>query len=147
MRGTTNMNGVQEQGMPLPIDEYIVAIIDKTDAESFKGDPMVKITLQVIEGPCAGNKVWDNILIPAPESESAKILGRTKHFLHCIGEPYEGETVDWDSDSWVGKQCKIKVGHELPNNYHNYTKATVDAYLLIEDVVEDQGVSEQEMPL
>ncbi len=132
MKGTTNMTKVREAGKPLPMNEYCFQITDKTDKTSRGGDPMIAITLTVVKGDEINAPVYDNILIPAPNSPAAKILGRTKHFLHCIGEPYEGEEVIWDSDAWVGKTLKAMVGHEDPNEFHKNVKAVIQEYMLDE---------------
>lgn len=138
------MSGVQEQGefVLLPIGEYYTEIINKKDMESANGDPLVVVKLLVCRGEYKGIAwVWDNILIPPLSSPSAKILGRTKHFLHCIGEPYEGEEVAWNSDNWLGKEVKIKIDHEQPNKYHKFIKPIVVQYIL------DEDTSQEESPL
>lgn len=132
MKGTTNMTKVREAGKPIPMNEYCFQITDKTDKYSKNGDPMVNIVLTVVKGEEVGAVVYDNILIPALDSPAAKILGRTKHFLHCIGEPYEGEEVVWDSDVWLGKTLKAMIGHEDPNEFHKNTRAVVQEYTLDE---------------
>jgi hypothetical protein len=138
MKGTTNMSGVQEQGkfsLP-PEGEYEVEIIEIRDGKSSNGDPMVSIKLIITEGEYRDKAwVWDNILIPSPDSAAAKILGRTKHFLHCIGEEYEGDNLEWDSDRWY-KPCRIRIAHEKPNEFHKFPKATVAEYILDEDAAE-----------
>lgn len=140
MKGTTNMSGVQEQGSYVlpPEDIYNAEIAEVRDKESANGDPMVSIKLVITSGEYQDSWVWDNILIPHLESRAAKILGRTKHFLHCIGEPYEGEEIEWDSDRWLWKKCKIRIVHEAPNEYHKRIKATVAEYI-IDEKQEEEG--------
>lgn len=134
MKGRIDMSSTKEQGeYSLPaVGIHTVELIDKIDKESSNGDPMVSIKLEITEGTDEGCLVWDNILIPSPDSSASKILGRTKHFLHCIGEPYEGE-IEWDSNNWIGKVFKIKVGHELPNQYHKNTRAIVSGYVISDE--------------
>jgi hypothetical protein len=139
MKGTVKMTGVQEQGnfeLP-PEGVYTIEVIDKKDGYSKGGDSMVTIKLGISIGDYKGMWVWDNIIIADdPESPGYKILGRSKHFLHCIGQPYEGDNVDWDSDEWLGRLCKIKLGHELPNEYHKYPKGIVVEYMPLDETAE-----------
>ena len=144
MKGTVNMSQVQEStggSCPLPDKGvYEVEIVLVKDKESKGGDPMISIKLNITSGVFQDSWVWDNILIPHLDSEAVKILGRTKHFLHCIGESYEGEELEWDSERWLWKKCKIRIDHELPNEYHKYTKAIVAEYLLEEELApEEEG--------
>lgn len=136
------MKDVKEQGkfVTLPEGEYLMEITEKTDKESSNGDPMVLIKLSVYAGEFQDEAwVYDNILIPPLSSPSAKILGRTKHFLHCIGEPYEGEEVEWDSDNWVNRQVKVRIIHEQPNEYHKFVKPVIAEYILDEEIEQEEG--------
>lgn len=138
MKGTTNMSQVKEQtGGTCPLPDkgiYNVEIVLVKDGISQNGDPMIAIKLNITSGVFQDSWVWDNILIPHLDSPAAKILSRTKRFLHCIGEPYDGEELGWDSDRWLYKQCKIRIDHEPANQYHKYTKGIVAEYIL-----EDEG--------
>lgn len=137
-KGTVNYEGIdeQEERQPgtslLPKGKYLFQITEKIDKTSAKGDPMVNITLQCQEDGFERNKVWDNIVIPNPNSPSIGIAGRTKHFLHCIGEPYQGQ-FNWDSDNWAWKKVyanvvikKLDSGKEINN---------VVGYVLDEDLI------------
>jgi len=135
MKGTVNMKDVKEGGsFTLPPEGiYEVEIIEIQDKESQNGDPMVSIKLMITEGEYKDKAwVWDNILIPSSNSPAAKILGRTKHFLHCINEPYEGEEVEYDSGAWNWKTCKIRITIEPPNSFHKNPRAIVAEYVLDE---------------
>lgn len=146
MKGTTDFSNVREQGAIAPQDIYMVDIAEKRDKTSKNGDPMISIKLVIAEGPYIGDWVWDNILIPKPDSPSAAILGRTKHFLHCIGEPYEEDIVQWDSDRWVGKTCKIRLDHEPPNEYHKRVKPVVSEYILEDEDIDPTQSNNEETP-
>lgn len=135
MRGTVNMKNIQEGGSYVlpPEGSYNAEIAEVKDKTSSNGDPMVSIKLVITSGEYQDSWVWDNILIPHLDSQAAKILGRTKHFLHCIGEPYDGEEVKWDSDRWLWKKCRIHIIHEAPNEYHKKPKGVVAEYILDEE--------------
>ena len=142
MRGQVNMNGVQEQSggfesCPLPDEgEYYVEIVAVKEKFSKAGDAMPSIKLKITSGLFQDSWLWDNILIPDSNGPAAKILGRTKHFLHCIGELYESENVEWDTENWIEKTCKIRLQHEPPNEYHKNARAVVAEYIL-EETIED----------
>ena len=138
MKGNVAMTNVNESGTYRLAPEGIheAGISEITDKESTNGDPMVSVKLVITSSEGLDCVVWDNILIPEPDSPSAKILGRTKHFLHCIGESYEGD-IEWNSDNWVLKRCKIRISHEPPNEYHSYTKAVVEEYVLNGDMKQE----------
>jgi hypothetical protein len=141
MKGTVNMSGVKEGGSYVLAPEgiYEVEIVEVNDKESTNGDPMVSIKLVITSGEYQDSWVWDNILIPSLGSQAAKILGRTKHFLHCIGEPYEDEETEWDSSRWLWKKCKIRIIHEASNEFHKRPKGVVAEYIL--DEIESQEES------
>ncbi|HCJ67016.1 MAG TPA: hypothetical protein DHV62_06755 [Elusimicrobia bacterium] len=136
------MSQVKEQtsgSCPLPDKGlYDVEIVIANDKYSSSGDPMISIKLNIVSGVFQDSWVWDNILIPPLSSPAAAILGRTKKFLHCIGEPYEGEEVEWDSERWLYKKCKIRIDHEPANQYHKYTKAIVAEYILGEEEPQEE---------
>jgi hypothetical protein len=141
MKGTTNMKDIKESGsfVLAPEGTYEVEIAEIRDGESANGDPMITIKLVITSGEYQDSWVWDNILIPHLDSPAVKILGRTKHFLHCINEPYEGEEVEYDSDRWLWKKCKIRIAHEAPNEYHKRPKAVVAEYIVdIEEGIEEE---------
>jgi hypothetical protein len=141
VRGTVNMAQVQESmggSCPLPDKGiYNIEIVLVKDKTSTNGDPMISIKLNITSGVFQDSWVWDNILIPHLDSAAAKILGRTKHFLHCIGEPYDGEEIEWDSEKWLYKKCKIRIDHEQPNSYHKYIRPIVAEYILDEEEKEE----------
>jgi len=112
MRIERNYDGVPEQEdiALMPNGDYMFEITEVSDGYSNSGDPMPNICLRCIEdGECEGKKVWDNILIPEPDSAAHKIIGRTKRFLHAIREPYQGD-FDVDTENWLNKTVEVKIG-------------------------------------
>lgn len=158
MKGRTDTTGVDENTGFILCEkgEHNLQIVRIKDKTTENGDPMVSIGMTVINGPSEGAWVWDNIVIPLPGSKASAILGRTKHFLHCIGEPYEGQ-IEYDSDRWMTKKLVAKIDHEAPNKYHKDIKAFVSAYTLEEENIpsvqlgggtfaEDHPAKEEEVP-
>lgn len=135
MRGNINTTGVSESsGFQIcPKGEHVFEIIEVGEAQTKNFDPMAKLVLVVKEGEHANKKVWDNIIIPHENSPAIKILGRTKHFLHCIGEPYEG-ALDYDTARWLYKTVKANVDHEIQKVGKNAgkPKAFISNYILDE---------------
>jgi len=145
MKGQVKMTGVKEQGTfsELPAGEYIAEITDIKDGFTQSGDAMPAIKLQIVTPGLTDCWLWDNIIISDnPDSSGYKILGRSKHFLHCIGQPYEGDIVAFDTDEWMYKQVRIKTGVELPNKYHKYNKPTVEQYILDEALLKGESVDQ-----
>ena len=129
MEINVDMTDVTEGGVfvTIPEGQYTVQIKEATDGHSKAGDPMINVMMEVVVGEFAGAKLWDNILFPPADSTRAKILGRSMHFLHCIGEPYEGK-FKVQTENWPYQKCSIMVKHEQPNEYHSYVKVCVAGY-------------------
>ena len=112
--------------------EHFARIDEMQEAITQNGDDMVKIKLTIVSGVSQDCWLWDNLVISDnPDSPGYKVLGRTKHFLHCIGEPYEGQ-IEVDTDRWINKEVKIKVEHREFINKKNRKQinAKVQNYLL-----------------
>ena len=122
----------------IPQDIYEVMITEKNDKVTKHGDPMVNVFMEISKGEYKGKLLFDNIVIPKPGSPSFKIMGRTMHFLHVIGQPYEGK-FKTDSDKWLWAKLKVKVKHKIQQEgkRKGETVATVDAHDFIEPPAED----------
>lgn len=131
MRVQRNYDDYEENtgGGIMPDGKYMFEIAEKEDSNSKAGDVMINITLRCVEEAYSGNFVWDRILLPLPNSPAHKVIGRSKRFLHCIGEPYQGN-FDVDTDRWVGKLVEAEIGHEV---YDSKSKNIVKRYILQED--------------
>jgi len=131
MKIERNYDSIPEQeDMPLmPDGNYMFEISEVSDGYSNNGDPMPNICLRCIEdGEYEGRKVWDNIVIPEPDSAAHKIIGRTKRFLHAIGEPYQGD-FQTDTENWQNKTVEVRVGTD---EYKGRKKNIVSRYLISE---------------
>lgn len=145
MRGRTNTSGIEENSgyKLLPEGDYHFEIDEIAEKTTSNQDPMAMITLKVIEGIFKNCNVWDNIVIPAPNSPAIKIMGRTKFFWHCIGEPYEGD-VSWDTSRWLHKRVWATVKHEVQKEgkYAGKSKAVIANYILNEPAFAEQTNSD-----
>lgn len=140
MRITTDTSGIDESGDGfelLPDGIYLFQIEGVEDKQTKAGDPMAKLTLRILKGEYAERLVWDNIVIPKEGSPAFKIMGRTKHFLHCIGEPHEG-AITIDTDRWRGKAVSAQVGR---TTYNDKESNVITAYIL-----EEKGGADDNIP-
>lgn len=134
MKGSIDMTDIKEGGtfkIPTP-GIYDCEIVEKIDTDkegnpkkTKNGDDIVLIKLLITDGEFSGCWMFDCICF-APG-----ILGRTKHFLHCIGCKYEGQ-LDWDSEDWLYKHVRVNTDIEAANQYHKNDKAVVKNYILLE---------------
>ena len=135
MKYVRNMKDVQEGSantiVSVGTHEFIITLVKNKVTKN--GDPMASIKLECNFGDTdQGNSCWDNIVIPKEDSPAIKIMGRTKHFLHCIGEPYDTDNLDIDDARWINKIVTAEVIHEGPNEHHKGTVAVISKYILVE---------------
>lgn len=93
-------NGVSESGKgfdPIPEGDYSFVITKVEERRTKNKDPMVHVTCKVLEGTYAGRIVWHNVNFLPKENKGA---GMSKHFLHVIGQPFEG-MVDVEPKDWI----------------------------------------------
>lgn len=109
------------------ITDYKETNKDGGDLVTKNGDPMVNVTLEVVEPEqYAGKKVWHNVCFFQPNSPSIKGIGMTRHFLHCIGKTWEGD-LSADPSSWVPRRLKATVIHN--GDYVNLDEIILDESL------------------
>jgi hypothetical protein len=120
---------------------YDFEIIEKVDKLTKNNDPMVSIKLLCQTDPYQNRTVFDNIIIPREGSPAAKIMGRTKRFLHCLGEPYEGNNIEWNSDNWGYRTVKAQISSEPSIKDPNKTFNCVKGYVLSESSSESSSSS------
>ena len=142
MQKNIDTSSVQEGGTFELVEEGIhyARIAEVVENTSENGDDMPTVKLVMISGVSQDLWVWDNIVISDnQDSPGYKILGRSKHFLHCIGEPYEGQ-INVNTDNWLNKEVKIEVFHDTFTNKkgRKTTRAKVKNYLIDEDETEKE---------
>ena len=89
----------------LPADEYVVEISSVREAQTKSNLPLIKIRYRVVRGAYENRNVFDQIVIFPGDQSGA---GITKHFLHVIGEQYEGKCII-DPLKWIKKRLTISV--------------------------------------
>jgi len=124
----------------LPAGKYMFEIMQTEDKISSNNDEMVKVTFNCIDDSYYGAPIWDNILFPRPGSKAEKIIGRTKRFLHCLGEPYQGD-FEVDTDNWQNKtiEIQVSVGEYEDKNGNKKPKNNIVKYILNEEILNNQN--------
>jgi hypothetical protein len=71
---------------PLPEGDYACEIIESELRETKTGGQMLRLTLEVKQGPHAGRRIWDNLNIVNRNADAEKIAHRTlKSICDAVG--------------------------------------------------------------
>lgn len=102
-----NATGMKESGgfTPALPGEYTMRIVNTTEKTTKQGWDMVNCECEIADGEYAGKKVWHNVVF-IPKGNKGE--GMALHFLHAIGQPYEGE-FDTEPLEWIEKTFKAKL--------------------------------------
>ena len=125
--------GVKESGFspPLPEGKYLMRIVEtKEGKKTQKGDPKIEVGMIVVNGQFAGRKLWPDHQVCFLDKDSAG-AGFSKHWLHAIGQPYEGR-VQVNPAAWRGKEvwCEVVIEtYETKNNQEGHSNKIKDVYL------------------
>jgi hypothetical protein len=58
---------------PVPAGVYLAQIIESDVVATKTGGQMLKITHEILDGPCKGRRVWSNINVQNPSAEAERI--------------------------------------------------------------------------
>lgn len=76
--------GVQRD--PIPAGVYVAHITESDVVATKTGGQMLKLTHEVIEGPCKGRKVWSNINLRNANAEAERIgQAQLSALCHAVG--------------------------------------------------------------
>lgn len=110
-KGTINLNDVAENAgrEPLAPGDYEIQISDATFGSSSKGNPMITLTLEVVENEddeVNGRKLYYHITL-----NNALGLGRLKKaaVLLCPDADLSNFNPEEDCEEFVGRRCRAKV--------------------------------------
>ena len=120
-----NYKGVDESGFELlPTGNYSVEIAKVQEGKTKDGKKdLIKIRYRVIlPADHKGRLIFDQITLLQGDEPGA---GITKHFLHVIDEPYDGD-FEIIPENWIGK--KLNVGVVVDEQYNNNKIKTHDAF-------------------
>lgn len=119
-----NTENIEDGGgfEPLPKGKYVAVITETVQAESKAGDPMLKVTLEVIEGQYTGRKIFDQFMLQHP-NEKAQLIGlqRLKSIRLAVGKPNSVEEADlWDTPLEIGLKVEESDGYAPRNSVTFY---------------------------
>lgn len=128
MSFTVDFDGVEMgSGGGVPAGRYNLRIVSATEKVSKKGDPMVVVDYEVMDGPYAGRLVKFHYIVFF-QDKTAKGAGMSKTFLKTIGLRYEGK-INVDPSQWVGRCLIGKVVMEEGQDGNKYPRVKfVDEY-------------------
>lgn len=116
---------------PVPEGTYKAKVVNVEEVTTKKGDPMWKVRLEIVEGPQAGQLLFDNIVW----SEAA--LSRAKMIYSRLGLETSGL---WDASpaDIFGKQAFVTVGIQEymdgDGNTKERNQIPYDGYQMIPDM-------------
>lgn len=128
MSFTVDFDGVEMgSGGGVPAGRYNLRIVSANEKYSKKGDPMVVVDYEVMDGPYAGRLVKFHYIVFFND-KTAKGAGMSKTFLKTIGLPFEGQ-VTVDASKWIGRCLVGKVVLEPGQDGTDYPRVKfVDKY-------------------
>lgn len=102
----------------LPKGEYYAEIYTAKDQRSNAGNDMVQVSYKIlIPEEYKNARVFEYLTF------TEKSMGRVKHFLHMINEPFKGN-IQIDSGNWIGKCIKLVVSVENHETYGEQNRVT-----------------------
>lgn len=128
MSFTVDFDGVEMgSGGGVPAGRYNLRIVTATEKVSKKGDPMVVVDYEVMDGPHAGRLVKFHYIVFFTD-KIAKGAGMSKTFLKTIGLPFEGQ-ITVDPNQWIGRCLVGKVVMEAGQDGNEYPRVKfIDKY-------------------
>lgn len=121
MTFSVDFDGVEmRSGGGVPAGRYNLRIVAANETVSKKGDPMVVVDYEVMDGPHAGRLVkFHNIVFF--QDKTSKGAWMSKMYLKTIGLPFEG-SVTVDPAKWVGRCLIGKVVIEPGQDGKDYPR-------------------------
>lgn len=106
--------GVTQEKVPTGFYTFQITDYKEKDKEgnwleTKNGDPKLYLICEVVGSKeDDGKGILHTLVFYKPDSPSIKGIGMTRHFLKCIGEPWEGD-LEPNPDNWVGKRFCAEV--------------------------------------
>ncbi|WP_374387161.1 DUF669 domain-containing protein [Brevundimonas sp.] len=101
-----NPDDVQDDREIIPAGNYTAQIIESSLAATKSGGDMLKLTWEIIDGPLAKRRVWENLNIRNQNQQAQEIAERSlKRICGAVG--YVGTLTD--SEHLHFKPCEITV--------------------------------------
>lgn len=109
----------------IPDDTYTLQIVRVKEGESKKGDYQVTVDLKVVGSDYDGFDIKFHRVTFLKASEHPKAAGMSLHWLHVIGQPYEGK-FQIDPENWEGKKLKAYLEQSEYNGFKSMKIKWVD---------------------
>ena len=138
-----NTDDVSEAGTyePLPEKQYQFKIKEASEVVSKAGNPLFKAVFEVVNDPnYSGRLVFEQFSWFPKGHKSRNVNGICKHFLHVIGEAYEGD-IEILPQRWMNKRFVGVIEHQADKQTGKiYSK--IGEYVLPEDVTPQENNNE-----
>lgn len=138
--------GARMENKILEAGIYLARIVSAEEGITAKENEKVDVKYEVVDDAT----VFESIVF------ADKIMGRTKHFLHVIDEPYQGTEVEPQPENWIGKELRLRLNTEKYINRFGIQKSknVVEEHLFVteeeqkkyEDEKSKQKTDDEEVP-
>ena len=132
---TVDLTGVETGVKAIPEGRYTVKVAEAELAESQSGNPMLKITFEVVEGKKKGAKLFENC------SLQPQALFKLKALLLALDYEIPEGAFDLDVDELIDMECDVEVAHET---YEGKKRSRIVEYITGEDGEDDEDDDEDE---
>lgn len=139
-----NYDGTKESGdfIPAPKADYFLRIVEVKEGLTKNNDKNATVKLVITEGKYTNTIVWHNVSFIQPGNPGA---GISKHWLHSIGQPYEGD-VDVEPQNWVGIVIfvALDIADYINKNEETKQKNVIKKIISVQDGTNQTGQEEEE---
>lgn len=102
---------------PVPAGTYGVEIVESDVVETKSGSGrMVKLTFKIMEGPCEGRQIWDNINF-RNDNETAQRIGQQALAELCAACGHRGPLEDTEVLHGVPLKIRVKIEPDKSGQY------------------------------
>lgn len=131
--GTFDANNVEPSAPRelLPPGDYVVQIVESEMADTKGGNgQMLKLTMDIIDGPYQGRKLWDNLNLVNPSTQAVEIAQRTLSAIcHATGQLTVSDSEQLHFKPMIATVKTKPPGHREKDGYvHENGKNEVGGY-------------------
>lgn len=130
MSFSIDMDGIETgSGGSIPEGWYNLRIVSAVEKVSKKGDPMVVVDYEIMDGLHAGRLIKFYYVVFFKD-KTANGAGMSKHFLKTIGLPHEGK-ITVDPSQWIGRCVVGNLALSKGQNGKDYPRIkSIDKYVV-----------------
>ncbi len=97
----------------VPEGWYGVELIDFVGTDEPNGERKMTIRYKITEIAEGADDVTGQTLFETRYFKRPSSKGYNKHWLHMIGQPYEGEPLTINPQAWLGAKVQVRVKHNI----------------------------------